>query len=349
MNELKPMLLVFCLVACISGCLSQQKEDNVLYFNYFPDSASIKLEPWFKQENARFNRLHTISKKLFATDLSSQRSRLIYCFDTETVNLLETYFHRTHKQFGGITPLSSGILQDSIIWFYDLTLSRMVSININAKDSSQLPKQCKLNSQYRSIAMMNDSLALVTGNLRSTGNELLSVINVFNGEIQYDLELYPGKAEDVTERQRRLDQQAIIYYNDKKSMAVMAKNLQDEFYIIHPANRKLIKVRGPEHPGNKSKRDQDADMNHVERRYYTMSFISEKFIYLLLITKPQAGENIDQGNAVLVFDWAGKPVKRFELSTLVKSIAVLEDTNEIIGFNSVDGMFYKGSLDGSFN
>jgi len=151
---------------------------------------------------------------------------------------------------------------------------------------------------------------------------------------------------------RQQAHQGAVHYYEKMHMAVKGKNLLDEFYIIDLTSKKLVKVRGPEHPDNNGKIKRpnpaaDGIMPNMDRRYFIWGgAFTEKYIYLSF-TEPPGNGIQEHSNIVLVFDWAGKPLRRIELSTFVSAIAILENTNEIVGFNSAEGMFYKASLNGN--
>lgn len=339
MNVIRTVLFISAFLAMLPSCVSQTDPSlKVSGYENFPNNLKIELKPFNELKGGMIMKIFLSGQRFFATDVSAKKDNLIYCFDMKSGTQLSSYFQRTNKEFGGISPLSSGIIQDSTLWFYDFQLDRIVQTNINSHDSSFAPVQTNLKSKFRQIQLLSDSTALVNGKFWSEDNAELSIINYKNDTAVYNFESFPREQDGISASLRNDANQGILHYHSPSQMAVFAKNLTDEFYIINIAKKNILKVRGPEYTS------EEAATSRTRRFFVSGGALTTDLIYLSFTTKEENGQSRNQSKTILVFDWQGKPIRKIELSEFVSAFAVIEETNEIIGFNRDSGMFYKATL-----
>lgn len=342
MNWILKYLIVLLTVTIFYSCKTSENEHKLKRSakGYFPKEINIHFTNDFKIKGALIRQIFPYNGNLIFHDLNVTKNYFFHQYSLKEKKIIGSYIKKGTKKGEALGGFMSGIYNNNIIWFHDLTLSRLVTTKISSyslKYDTTKVNQFKLPRHYYSIQMF-DSITLFGFGSNHTKEKIQMLkLNSLNNETNLfgKFESFP---KNIPYYASKKAYEGLLYLKPNNEKLVVAYIYTDKVEIFDLKNNKTILVYGPENfepdftPIMKYGL-QDIILGEKTKFGFVNGCTTDKYIYLLYSGKSIFGKNADQSNSIYVYDWSGNPIKKMQFKENISSFTILNNDSEIYVFD----------------
>lgn len=328
--------------------------NNIKTFVNFPQEDSIVFKNLHELKGIIPKQIHAIDSTLIIFNFA--RNRKGHCFFNYSLGdnkLSKGYLAYGRGPSEVIGPFTSRV-KDGKLWMHDLTLKKIMSIDINKalKDSVHTFNSYSAQDYHYKVDIIDSLHYLSVGDITS-----LSKIQLIDLLSEKKIKEY-GKftlLDDAPIDAVKDGYQSFILSKPSGSMVVLPYRHEDIIEIHDLKMDTSIAVQGPDQiildfKSTKRKNGNIFMVDENTRKTYGAPAVTDKFIYLPY-SGSRRGERSEEDrfkwryfNVIHIFDWKGNPIKRLVLDNYISSITVSEDDKTLYSFNAETGYLIKANL-----
>jgi len=331
------VLLLFIVISCI-GC-DKNKEHITDYFSESSEKLNHKVFHFSNSEEI----LNPVGLMTYDSLLFVQNLRSPQFFSLININQEKLIRHFGNSGEGPgeflINIQIDKVKSKQCINAPEATLKRMYQYSIDSllKIKNVKPKNIFQQSPnkaaqlfFHGIQQINDSIFIGMGGY--TGKRF-TIFNRYNNKYTYFGD-FPDKSE-VSLDFKGSAYQGAIKYNEYSQKLVFISNTSEmlEFYDCKNDRMNLLKGYYTSIPVYKFV--EEGGTRHIASfcpgKHFMSLTYTKNYVYILYVQKEDDASIFEKckGDCILVFDWKGKPIKKYQLDCEVKTIEINEDGSRI--------------------
>lgn len=348
-----------CLIFKITVCLYSCHNGNVKQFDHtfseFQDThaLTVKLDTFLNIDSSigGSNLLLTDHSIIVANRGNLQKNHLFYQYSLETKEYMNKFIEWGTKKGMTYSPMSVGINSNEI-WAHDLTLNKVLSfplekLNENNDDLESI-KEFAIPGFAYSTRMLDGNMLMLSGFPHNP--YLLEVLNLISGEPVKQIGSFIPPNNSLPLNTWKAAYESFLFVKPDETKAILAGRYTDNLKIFDLKTDTFISISGPEnfdpiiHPLNNPKTDfYSISFTDNTRFAFIGGYVTDNLIYLLFSGKTMDQPNFNLSDEIHVFDWNGIPLKKINLNTFIKSIAVSQGDSILYAIDPINSFIYKST------
>jgi hypothetical protein len=340
---MKMLLSVALFTFSILSCPAQAVIlSDTTIFQKFPDEKAISFEPVFPIKN-------DFERSIFLTDTSiviwSLNMNRGYFFRnySMTGKLSSTGYIKAGTGFGKVAGALSGGSYKGIYWLHDVSMKKLVvaTPSENSADADTvLLQEYAMRDFYFATALLDNQQLLGSGSYDAKSR--MVKINLQTGLSFRKYSAFANPPENVPDNSWKQSFESFLFTNPDGTRAALACRYTDQVEFIDLVTQQCRIVKGPENYPVAFNTINVNGMDMLERtaetRFaFTSGTTSDKFIYLLYSGNHEvegAGNLNSTGKIIYVYDWEGRPVRKYTTSNFISCIAVTPDDSLLYAYDT---------------
>jgi TolB-like 6-blade propeller-like len=311
-------------------------------FQKFPDEKAISFETLFPIQNDFVRRIFLTDTSIVIWSLNADKGFYFRNYSM-TGKLSPTGYIKAGTGFGKVAGALSGGNYKGTYWLHDVSMKKLVTATPTknpAGSDTVLLQEYAMPDFYFSTALINNQQLLGSGSYDAKYR--LVKINLQTGLSFRKYGAFANAPEDVPSNSWKQSFESFIFTNPDGTKAALACRYTDQVEFIDLATQQCRTVKGPEnYPAtfntiNANGRDM-LERTTETRFAFTSGTASDKYIYLLYSGNHEvegAGNMNSAGNLIYVYDWEGRPVRKYTTSKFISSIAVTPDDSLLYAYDT---------------
>ena len=323
---------------------NNQAETNIFTFSNFPTVDSINFENIYELKNKGFPAsLHVKDSNLIIFNGGGNPEHLFYNLNIKDNTLSKGYIEKGRGPNELLGAIKCGTIGDEI-WIYDITLRKVLILNNNFQAQKELP----VEHSFYMISLTDTTTYFGTGDYINPTYKLKEV-DLVTGKESNSFGKYSSSEEEI--KGYKSAHINIIFKNPEGNKIVLAERYMDaiEVFNVNSSNERSLKTYGPEKlevSFNPMKVGETyvAEISGTSKYSFINGATTEKYIYLLYSGSLISEEGGFYGKSIFVYDWSGKPVKKFVFDKELLCISVSERDNILYAYDANGGNLIKGKI-----
>ena len=321
-------------------------------FQKFPDEKAISFEPVFPIQNDFVRRIFLTDTSIVIWSLNADRSFYFRNYSM-TGKLSSTGYIKAGTGFGKVAGALSGGCYKGTYWLHDVSMKKIV-VATPSKNSAGadtvLVQEYTMPDFYFATALIDNQQLLTSGSYDAKYRLVKINLQTVLSFRKYGT--FSDPPENVSVNSWKQSYESFIFTNPGGTKAALACRYTDQVEFIDLATQQYSIVKGPEnYPAMFNTINVDGrDMleRTAETRFaFVSGTASDKYIYLLYSGNHEAegaGNLNSTGKLIYVYDWEGRPVRKYTTSTFISSIAVTADDSLLYAFDTETGNMVKTTI-----
>lgn len=349
--------MFYCLLPILFTCCSRRTNKVITKdFDAFPVEQKLTGTRLFRTTQRNLSHLDIYRDSiLLLVNSTSGQTHHFFLYDIKSKSFLPPQLEFGRKAGQAMSFLSYGV-EDGYIWSYDINKEKILSVNMDSalsNNHNSIITEVSVPGFYYSAQLLNDSVLVGSGDYDSDQNYKLALLDLSQGKIRKRLVAYSLDTSAQFSRVKKMAYESFLYMRPDKEKCVLACRYTDQIEIIDLKSEKGSKiVRGPEGfepemvvmTGGDGKK---LSTRGSDTRYaFVGGKTTGKYIYLLYSGNKDGGTHQFYGKYIYVYDWNGRPIKRFETEDYIIDFAVTRDDSKIYTYNPVLGLIYEINMKG---
>jgi len=336
---LSAVLFTFSMLSCPAQSVILT---DTTIFQKFPDEKAISFEPVFPIQNDFVRRIFLTDTSIVIWSLNTDKGFYFRNYSM-TGKLSSAGYIKAGTGFGKVAGALSGGCYKGTYWLHDVSMKKIVvatpSKNSAGADTVLL-QEYAMPDFYFSTALIDNQQLLASGSYDAKYR--LVKINLQNGLSFRKYGTYSDPPENVPSNSWKQSYESFIFTNPGGTKAALACRYTDQVEFIDLATQQCSIVKGPENYPETfntiNANGRDMLERTAETRFaFTNGTASDNFIYLLYSGNHEvegAGNLNSTGKIIYVYDWEGRPVRKYTTSIFISCIAVTPDDSLLYGYDS---------------
>lgn len=337
---------IFIILVLLSSCKSNSSfTEDAITFDKFPSNENLKLKVYKEISNIVVDGILNYKDSLLILRNAPNTSKYHFSvFDINKKNITASLLGSGRKENQSIAFLSYGIYEDKL-WVNDIIKNKIITVQIENGITNDSIIDNTMSTFYYGIQLLNHGAYLASGDYDS--EDRLTIIDSKTNTPVKSINKYP---KGMT-RGQKMAYESFLFVNPMRNMAVLAARFNDRIQIIDLKTTKSNVLRGPENfePSFdiiKGQDNKEIIYSNNESRYgFVKGTMTNNFIYLLYSGNNQEGSNFHYGKMIYVYNWEGKPIKRYVLPHYVLDFTISSDDSVIYTYNPNSSVIEFSKLD----
>lgn len=356
-----PMTRLLCgllLMAVFVGCEAYSNEarkipnvDSSVNFREFPVVSQIHFEKFIQHSHDFARSVLLTDTSIFVTnDEKLPGDYFFYEYSLSTKNLVGKYVKGGRRKGMTIGPITFGLHEKKELFIRDISKKTVLVASLADKyslDSIAIQEYASPQFGY-AVQLMKNNRLLKTG-IENT-QELLQLTDYISDSAIKTFGMLPPAPDKIPMGSWKHANVGYLFVKpDDESKAAYAFKYSDKLQIIDLNTGKSVAIQGPDNIDVDFIPIKSGDRflsTTTEKTVNTFrgGTVTSKYIYLLYSGLKVDTENYIFGKSIFVFDWNGKPVKKFEFPNYISGLAVTDDDATAYAFDPVTHAIIRASL-----
>lgn len=359
-NTIKVVSFLFLYYALLSlGSCSlgkQDNQDNTSFFESFPVRSQIDFENLIKFDKQEARKIILRDSSLLVWNIDGATDYFFYEYSLTSRKLIRKFIKGGRGYGEALGAFSGGLYSSNMIWFHDITLNKLLIYNLNkdpvGKDSTGI-REYPIHRLYYSTQLMNDTTKLLsTGEIEPNNeksNFKIQEVNISTGKRLNEYGTFANIPQGIQLGLWKMANQSFLFLKPDNNKSVLASRYMDQVEIFDMKTKSSKIVKGPENyqvEYTPFKIGDKVVMNRNKRTRFAFigGMVTDQYIYLLYSGDHEAGNHVNTGEYIYVYNWNGVPVKEFKMNKFVSCFAVSEKDNLIYAFDPKTGYLLKAKI-----
>lgn len=334
-------LLLIMTMLFLPGYSSARQNADTTVFSAFPSTSTLDLQPVFRQKKIVARRLFLSDSSIYLWNRDGAQDYFFYRFSTEGKQLPGTFI-KGGTGAGQVYGAMSGGVLPGMVWTHDFVMNKLVTVS-----QVNRIKEYSITPSFYSVQLTDSTRLLGTAPAGSTAR--LEMLDLASGAIvqQYGSLGTPPPGTPAGTWNQAFE--SLLFVAPAGNKAVAACRFTDRIEIFDLITQKSKLIKGPENFDVVFKPIQVAGVYMMERvaktRFAFMGgYVTDQFIYLLYSGLQHETPHHSDAKCIYVYDWEGKPVKKYLLDNYVMSIAVSAGNRWLYAYDAGSGTLLKTAI-----
>lgn len=348
-NKTSTYLISILSLLSLLGCKNSNEVrigSNQSNFREFPQKDTVYFSDALEFKEGIPYKLFIQDSTLLVFNISGSKSSFFYQYSLATDKITNRFLPGGRGPGEALSIISSGVI-GNILWGYDISLKKLLTINMDSISFNKNFKEYKVSGDFYSTTLINNSRYFGVGDHKSeykiheidlmTGNEL---------DLHGKFDILP---KDVPFSAFKSAHDCFILTNPLGNKAVLYYRFTDVVEIYNIKDKSFVSVQGPEIYDAKynvinTEVGYMAERNSETRFSFLNGVSTERFIYLLYSGNLHDSGYRDSGKYIYVYNWEGEPVGEYVLDRHILSFGVSENDELLYAFDPNSGNIVKSSI-----
>lgn len=321
-------------------------------FEKFPEEKALSFEALFPVQKDFVRKIFLTDSSIVIWSLNADRG--FYFRDySMTGKLPSTGYIKAGTGSGKVAGALSGGNYKGTYWLHDVSMKKLVTAtpakNAAGADTVLL-QEYPIPDFYFATALIDNQQVLASGS--SDAKYRLVKINLQTGLSFRKYGAFADPPADIPSGSWKQSYESFLFINPHGTKAALACRYTDQVEFIDLATQQYRTVRGPENypPAFNTIHVNGKDIfeRTIDTRFaFTGGTTSDKFIYLLYSGNHEvegAGNLNSIGKTIYVYDWEGRPVRKYTTSSSISCIAVTPDDSLLYAYDTERGNIVKTKI-----
>lgn len=311
-------------------------------FQKFPEEKAIRFEAVFPVQKDFVRKIFLTDSSMVIWGLNADRGFYFRHYSV-TGKMSSTGYIKAGTGFGKVAGALSGGNYKGTYWLHDVSMKKLVTAtpakNAAGADTVLL-QEYPIPDFYFATALIDDQQLLASGSFDAKYR--LVKINLQTGLSFRKYGAFADPPADIPAAAWKQSYESFLFTNPAVTKVALACRYTDQVDFIDLAAQQCRTVRGPENypaafntmnVGGKDIFERTEDTRFA----FTGGAASDKFIYLLYSGNHEvegAGNLNSTGKTIYVYDWEGRPVRKYTTSSSISCIAVTPDDSLLYAYDS---------------
>ena len=335
---MRGILIFLTILFCGASSYAQTaKATESLVFSKFPQESSLLFEPLFKLKKGRARRLYLVDSTIFVWNMDGAEDYFFYWYSITGKNLSDGYIKGGQRPGDAFGAMSAGIYK-KMLWLHDIVLDKLFTVNLTKSGTGKdtvIRKDYPVPVFYYSVQLIDSMKILGAGAYNSRSK--IEEMDLWSGKITKAMGSFDNVPKEIPFNSWKNAYESFLFTRPAEDKFVLACRFADQVEIFDLKNQKSRLVKGPDkyepafNPIIVSGMDM-AERNEKTTFAFLNGMTTQNYIYLLY-SGHHEGEHINAGKYIYVYDWKGKPIKRFQTDRYITCFAVSADDQIMYAFD----------------
>lgn len=333
MNSIKTLTIgLLMLIAC-----AQRPKfiDDTVTFDRFPKEQKLKFENFYAFTNGTVRKLYLKDTSLVLWNAPTSNANFFYNYSLPKMELINGYLKQGREKGASLGPLSGGVY-DHTMWIYDVVKRKVITSDLRQAPSAGNVYEYEA-PQYYFSTQLQDSLKLFVAGSEDSPFKI-QVVDLKTGKEIDGFGSYNDTPAGVPFPVWKKAHQSSLFMSPNGKKAVLACRITDQIEVFDLQKRTSKTVKGPEKfkaefTAYKSNGRDMMERNEKTRFAFINGHTTKQHIYLLYSGQGDGTPFGNFGKFIVVYDWNGNPIIKFNLDKYIASFAVSDDETTMYAFD----------------